>query len=120
MRLIQRYWASILQGLLLGMITIIVVLTAQALFSNTGLLSKKVNEVQFQTAVQAAFSYQKRNFDYVGVCEDTAFPTKIRCIENGEAFKLEASKKGGGYFCADSTGFNDTIAASSGDTTVCQ
>lgn len=119
MQLIRDYWMSILQGLLLGMITILVILTAQALFSKTGLLSKKVNEVQFHTAVQAAFSYQKRNFDFIGVCEDTAFPDQIRCVENGNAFKLEAPKKEGGYFCADSTGFNDVISVPSGNTLTC-
>lgn len=116
----RKYIGVIAQGIFLGLLSAVIFITAQQLFSAEGLAQRLYKQFVFENTVQAAFSYQKRNFDFVGVCEDTAFLPYIRCIETGERFKLEMRKADDGFYCADSTGFKGVVMFSTGNADHCQ
>lgn len=105
------------QGVFLGLLSGLLFLAAQSVFSSEGFAQRMWNDLQFKNSVQAAFSYKKRNYDYDGMCQDNVLPTYIRCVEHGDSFKLEMSRKGGGVYCADSTGFSGVQNESSNSPT---
>lgn len=117
---IRKYLSVIVQGLLLGFLTAVIVISAQQAFSPNGYLRVWWKELTFDNTLQAAFLYQKRNVDYVGVCEDTAFPGYIYCIENGDAFKIEMRLADDSYLCADSRGNKQILWHTTGDALVCE
>lgn len=118
--LFKKYAPVVGEGLFFGLLSALVFVFAQSLFSSDGLVQKMWRQFEFTNTVQAAYSYPKRNFDYRGVCTDTAFPDYVRCVENGEAFKLEMDRREGGYYCADSSGFNGVVYESTGKRLSCQ
>lgn len=115
------YYAKLIkQGLILGLVSAVFVVFAQSLFSDDGFLQEQWRKFTFDNTVRAAHSYQGRNYDYLGVCEDTAFPGYIRCIEDGETFKIEMDNKQGGVYCADSTGYKSMLGQSTGMQQLCR
>ncbi len=120
MEKVQQYARLILQGLLFGAAGALLVVLVQNIISDDGALQRSKEKVLFQNSVQAAQSYKRRNFDYVGVCSDTALPDEIRCVETVDTFKLEMKNPDGGYWCADSSGFNGQLPYSTGADSLCR
>jgi len=106
MQTLKRYVRLIGQGIFLGLLSGILFLAAQSIFSNEGFAQKSYKQFEFKNAVQSAFSYRKRNDDYQGVCFDISYPAHVTCVETANTFKLEMERSEGGFYCADSTGFN--------------
>ena len=98
-----------MQGVLLGLLTAVIIVFARESFSPDGLAQQKYRKFSFENSVRAITAYNKRNFGYRGACADTALPEYMYCSETGDTFKLEVERIEGGYYCADSRGFNDVI-----------
>lgn len=112
--------AVIMQGIVLGLLTAVVVIVAKESFSADGVAKQMYRSFVFENSLRAINSFQVRNYDYRGACDDTALPEYIRCVENGEAFKLEVERLKGGFYCADNAGFEGVTFISTGDALTCK
>lgn len=120
MQKITHYAKLVAQGIIFGLCSALIFLGAQSFFSDTGAVQRMWSEFTFNNSVQSAFSYKKRNEDYIGVCADSGFADSVRCVENGKAFKLQKAHPVSGYYCADSTGFNAVVSYYDGEGYACK
>tara|TARA_B100000745_G_scaffold295201_1_gene239051 strand:- start:2151 stop:2513 length:363 start_codon:yes stop_codon:yes gene_type:complete len=120
MQKVKKYLHLIAQGIFLGIFSALIFILAQSLFSSDGLLQRMYRQFEFTNSVQAAFAFGKRHPTYDGMCSDNVVPEYIQCVAYDDSFKLEMPRPEGGFYCADSSGFNGALNESAGIAPFCQ
>jgi len=84
---------------------------------SAGDVVKKGNLVSYQTSSQI---YRDRILDYQGLCQSIGINRAVyNCVENSDAYAIEAPLSDGRFYCIDSTDFSGITETSIGSRASC-